>query len=105
MGVDVGDVNGDGLFDIFVTNFSDDYNTLYLNQGGLRFVDASDVANLVVSSLPYLGWSTRLADLDADGDLDIFVVNATQRPGRHWRELSAAVQVFRTAATAPSRRE
>jgi hypothetical protein len=80
MGVDAGDVNGDGRFDLFVTNFSDDYNTLYLNQGGLAFVDASDVANLVVPSLPYLGWSTRLADLDADADLDIFVVNGHVYP-------------------------
>ncbi len=80
MGVDVGDVNEDGRFDIFVTNFSDDYNTLYLNQGGLRFVDSSDLANLVVPSLPYLGWSTRLADLDSDSDLDIFVVNGHVYP-------------------------
>ncbi len=80
MGVDAGDVNEDGLFDLFVTNFSDDYNTLYLNQGGLRFVDASDVANLVLPSLPYLGWSTRLADLDADSDLDLFVVNGHVYP-------------------------
>ena len=80
MGVDAGDVNGDGRVDLFVTNFAQDYNTLYLNQGGLRFVDASDVANLVVPSLPYLGWSTRLADLDADSDLDIFVVNGHVYP-------------------------
>jgi hypothetical protein len=80
MGVDAGDVNGDGRFDLFVTNFSDDYNTLYLNQGELRFVDSSDVANLVVPSLPYLGWSTRLADLDSDSDLDIFVVNGHVYP-------------------------
>jgi hypothetical protein len=38
------------------------------------------VANLVVPSLPYLGWSTRLADLDADSDLDIFVVNGHVYP-------------------------
>ncbi len=80
MGSDVGDVNEDGLLDIFVTNFSADYNTLYLNQGELRFVDATDVAGLGVASLPYLGWSTRLADLDADGDLDIFVVNGHVYP-------------------------
>jgi hypothetical protein len=80
MGVDAGDVNGDGKLDLFVTNFAQDYNTLYLNQGGLRFVDASYVANLVVPSLPYLGWSTRLADLDADSDLDILVVNGHVYP-------------------------
>jgi hypothetical protein len=80
MGVDSGDLNGDGLIDLFVTNFSGDYNTLYLNRGGLRFVDATDVANLVLPSLPHLGWSARLADLDADSDLDIFVVNGHVYP-------------------------
>jgi len=80
MGVDVGDVNGDGRLDLFVTNFSDDYNTLYLNQGDLTFVDSTDLAGLGLASLSYLGWSTFLADLDADGDLDIFVVNGHVYP-------------------------
>jgi len=80
MGVDAGDVNGDGRVDLFVTNFADDYNTLYLNLGELRFVDSTDVAGLAVASLSYLGWSTSLADLDADGDLDIFLVNGHVYP-------------------------
>ncbi len=80
MGVDVGDVNGDGRLDIFVTNYSDDYNTLYLSRGDMIFEDASDLANLAAGSLPYLGWSTRLVDLDSDGDLDIFLVSGHVYP-------------------------
>jgi hypothetical protein len=99
MGVDAGDVDGDGLVDLFVTNFSHDYNTLYRNQSGLRFVDASDLAMLALPSLPYLGWSTRLADLDADSDLDVLVVNGHVYPqvdgagvGESFRQ---PMQVFR----------
>ncbi len=98
MGIDVGDVNGDGRPDLFVTNFSDDYNTLYLNQEGLTFVDSTDLAGLGLASLHYLGWSTRLADLDADGDLDIFVVNGHVYPQVEGSDVDASfrqpMQVF-----------
>jgi hypothetical protein len=98
MGIDVGDVNGDGRLDLFVTNFSDDYNTLYLNQRGLQFIDSTDVAGLGVASLPYLGWSTRLADLDSDGDLDITLVNGHVYPQVDGSDVGASfrqpMQVF-----------
>lgn len=101
MGVDVGDVNGDGRQDLFVTNFSDDYNTLYLNRLGqpsLTFEDATDLAGLGLASLPYLGWSTFLADLDVDGDLDIFLVNGHVYPEVDGSEVNASfrqpMQVF-----------
>jgi hypothetical protein len=80
MGVDSGDVNGDGLPDLVVTNFSDDYDTLFLNQGGLVFLDSSDLLGLAVPTLPYLGWSVLLEDFDADFDLDLFKVNGHVYP-------------------------
>ncbi len=80
MGVDAGDASGDGLFDLLVTNFADDYNTLYINQDEMRFQDATDLAHLAVASLPYLGWSAFLEDIDGDGDLDILVVNGHVYP-------------------------
>jgi hypothetical protein len=75
MGVDSGDFNGDGRPDIHTTNFSDDYNTLYRNDGSGLFTDVSFEARLGESTLPYLGWATAFADFDFDSDLDVFVVN------------------------------
>src|SRR5207253_7172142 len=44
MGIAVGDFNRDGLVDLYVTNFSDDYNTLYRNDGETSFTDVSFAA-------------------------------------------------------------
>ena len=74
MGIAAGDYDRDGDTDLFVTNFSQDYNTLYRNQGGL-FVDASVAAGLGLVSLPQLGWGTLFVDLDHDGWQDLFVAN------------------------------
>ncbi|NKB71362.1 MAG: tetratricopeptide repeat protein [Candidatus Latescibacteria bacterium] len=79
MGVDAGDYDGDGDLDLFVTNFSDDVNTLYQNQGG-TFVDATAAAGLAGAVRPYLGWSTAFFDADNDGWLDLFVANGHLYP-------------------------
>lgn len=75
MGVDFGDFDGDGLFDLVVTNFAHDYDTLYRNLGSGLFVDSSFVSNLAVPSFAPLGWGTHLLDIDRDGDLDVFASN------------------------------
>ncbi|NJB37174.1 VCBS repeat-containing protein [Croceivirga sp. JEA036] len=69
-GVGLGDFNNDGLLDVFFAgNIVPD--KLYLNQGNLKFTDASKEANI----LQDLGWSTgvTVADVNADGYLDIYV--------------------------------
>jgi hypothetical protein len=80
MGVDIGDLNQDGLPDLFVTNFSKETNTIYLNDGSGILVDTTAEANLQMPSLTSLGWATRFVDLDNDGDQDIFVANGHVYP-------------------------
>jgi hypothetical protein len=74
MGTEIADYDDDGLPDIFVTNFSEELNTLYRNLGKLVFEDISERAGLGSGYLP-LGFGTRLFDYDNDGDLDIYVTN------------------------------
>ncbi len=74
MGVDAGDVNGDGFTDIYVTNFAAELNALYLGRKGGQFTEASRRANLGESYVP-LGFGTLLVDVDLDGDQDIVTAN------------------------------
>jgi len=80
MGVAVADYDGNGYFDIFVTNFARDTNTLYRNLGNMFFIDATLAAGLGEVSLPHLGWGAGMADFDNDGLPDIFVANGHVYP-------------------------
>ena len=75
MGVHLGDYDADGWPDLFVSNFQWETNTLYRNLGDGRYRDVTGATGLGRSSLAYLGWGTRLFDVDNDGDLDLFVAN------------------------------
>jgi hypothetical protein len=80
MGVAVGDYLHTGNFAIYVTNFVDEYNTLYRNNGKYDFTDVSFAAKVAQFSRPFVGWGTGFFDLDNDTWLDLFAVNGHVYP-------------------------
>jgi enediyne biosynthesis protein E4 len=73
MGVGVGDFDGDGLFDLVRTNFSEQVTTLYRNYGE-AFADASIKAGLGVNR-KHVGFGVGFFDFDNDGWKDLFIAN------------------------------
>ena len=73
MGVAWGDYDHSGRLSMFVTEFADQPNTLYRNQGSRGFEDVAMSSHLGPPSLPFLGWGTTFFDMDNDGWLDLFV--------------------------------
>jgi tetratricopeptide (TPR) repeat protein len=75
MGIAAGDADGDGRVDLYVANFRDESNTLYLQDAPGLFIDATRGAGLREPSLPYVGWGTQFLDAELDGDSDLVLVN------------------------------
>jgi hypothetical protein len=75
MGLAASDYDSDGDEDLYVTNFHRDYNTLFRNDGGLSFEDATSAAGLALPTLSRLGWGASFLDVGNDGALDLFVAN------------------------------
>jgi hypothetical protein len=80
MGLAVGDYDNDGRVDFYITNFSDDTNTLYHNDGEGNFTDVTFQAGMGEPTIPFLGWGTSFVDYDNDGWRDVFVANGHVYP-------------------------
>ncbi len=109
----MGDVNNDGLLDIFVANtFNLDsreavtinqynlnfHNQLFVNQGGNTFTDLASASGLEsIPNVPFAGaamvtWPAAMVDIDRDGDLDILM--AGDQRGVAGPELVALTHVY-----------
>jgi hypothetical protein len=79
MGIAVGDYDLSGRLSLFVTNFSEEYNNLFHNDGA-HFNDLSFRSKTAPASLPLVGWGTAFLDYDNDTRLDIIAVNGHVYP-------------------------
>ncbi|WP_235296000.1 FG-GAP-like repeat-containing protein [Portibacter marinus] len=72
MGVTAGDLDNDGFTDLYITTFNGDRDICLRNLGGIEFADVADQAGFFGEN-----WSmgATFADIDEDGDLDIYVSN------------------------------
>jgi enediyne biosynthesis protein E4 len=75
MGVDIGDYNGDGLPDIWVTNYENESFALYRNFNGSFFQHVSRSTGISAAGGLSVGWGTVFGDFDLDGDEDLFAAN------------------------------
>ena len=88
MGLGIGDFNLDGSLDVFKTHFADDTNVLYRNNGKGYFEDLTNAAGLGVETR-FVGWGAGIADLDNDGNPDLFYVTGGVYP-----EVSAKLPAY-----------
>lgn len=80
MGIDFADIDHDGLLDIIVTNFVDEPNALYWNQGDKGFTDIAWSSGIAQDSVSLVGWGTAFFDVDNDGWDDLFIANGHVYP-------------------------
>jgi hypothetical protein len=103
MGVGVGDYDGDLRPDLYVTNFADDYSTLYRGEERGFFLDMSQALGLAAPTMDKLAWGTGFVDLDLDGDQELFAVNGHVYPQvdrfRLGTEYRQPVQLFEWTGT------
>ncbi len=80
MGIAIGDYQRTGRVSLSTTTFSDDYKTLYRNDGQGNFSDVTYSAGLAGPTIPFLAWGIGFLDFDNDGWLDLFIANGHVYP-------------------------
>ena len=80
MGIALGDYNHTGRPSISVTNFSDENDLLYRNEGDWNFKEVSYASGIALPSLPWVKWGTAFVDVDNDGWVDLIAVSGHVYP-------------------------
>lgn len=98
MGVDAEDIDGDGRPELLVTNFANEYATLYQNVGNGVYYDQTPFFGLAAETMPWVKWGVNFLDLDNDGWPDIFMANGHVDNNREGQEFGEPPLLFRNVA-------
>ena len=80
MGIAIGDYLHTGRPSLYVTNFQDENDLLFRNDGNWNFTDVSYASGVALSSLPWVKWGTAFVDLDNDGWVDLITAGGHVYP-------------------------
>jgi enediyne biosynthesis protein E4 len=80
MGLAAGDYENNGHLDIVSTDFSDDYDLVFRNDGTGNFSDLSYKTGIAAPTIPFVGFGDGFLDYDNDGWQDLFIVNGNVYP-------------------------
>ena len=89
MGLALGDYDGSGRFSVYKTNFAEEYNNLFHDEGD-HFTELAFRSKTAPPSLPYVGWGTAFLDYDNDARLDLIAVNGHVYPQMDQAKLGAS---------------
>jgi tetratricopeptide (TPR) repeat protein len=84
MGIAVDDVDGDGMLDVYVTNFHSEASNLYVQEAEGAFSDRSTSYGIYEQSVPVMGWGAQFLDANLDGWPDLLVANGHLEDYRRW---------------------
>jgi hypothetical protein len=94
MGIAIGDVNHNGLFDLFVTHLAEEHHSLWIQDRPGYFQDKIAAMGLMQSGWRGTGFGTAFADFDLDGDLDLAFVNGRVKRGNTGGPVAPGVDPF-----------
>jgi hypothetical protein len=94
MGVACGDLDGDGLVDLAVTNYYNESTSFFRNLGGGSFDERSAAIGLASPSRYLLGWGIAFPDLNNDGRRDVLTANGHIYDGRPLFPFAMQIQLL-----------
>ncbi len=95
MGLDMGDIDGDGLSDLIYTNFTNQDTSVLRRSEPRTYINRTKSLGLAGTMSPWVGFGVNLADFDNDGWLDFFIANGNVIYGRPGSDFYQPAQLFR----------